>query len=221
MQRRRAGVGDVANRREPPVAFRLGVDRAEVAVKDGADVGGALERDPVGDARAGDRRLEAVGVRDGPVGQEAAAATSRRPPTDRIGDAVRDEFVDAADDVEPVGLAITLDDALQELGAAPGAAARVGHEDGVAALGHELAPVVPVGVQVVRPGAGRSAVDLRQERVARALLVTDRQDQQPLDLPAVRRGPFQLARLAKLIVACPGIEVSQLARRLRAVERVT
>src|SRR5690606_31315658 len=125
-QGRRGRPADDANRRQAPVGLNLLVDRTEVAVEDAANIGGALEADPVGDPGAGDGRLETIAVGDGPVGQEAATAPATDDELVRVGDSLFDQVVHSAVDVLPVGLAVAADDAAEERGAAAGGAARVG-----------------------------------------------------------------------------------------------
>jgi hypothetical protein len=74
-----------------------------------------------------------------------------------------------------------------------------------------LSPVVPAGKGSDRPGAAWAAVDVQQGRVARAGLVANWQDQQPLDPQPVGRRPRNLADLAEVGLAQPRVEVGQLA----------
>src|SRR5690606_36692131 len=200
------------NRRQAPVGLNLLVDRTEVAVEDAANIGGALEADPVGDPGARDGRAETIAVGDGPGGEAAATASATDDELVRGGDSLFDQVVHSAVDVLPVGLAVAADDAAEERGAAAGGAARVGQEDRVAPLGEELPPVVPAGIQVVEPGTARPAVDVDQQGIALPLLIADGEDHHPLDLQPVGRGPADIPHLTPLVVASPGVEVGQPAR---------
>jgi hypothetical protein len=127
----------------------------------------------------------------------------------RVGNTFTDEPIDAGHQVLVVRLAIAGDDFAQELAAATGRATWVRQQHRIATLRHELSPVVPVGEELHVPGSTRTTVDVQQRWVASALFVANWQDQQPLDLEPVERGPAYLAGLAEVVVAHPRVQIGQ------------
>src|SRR5690606_34231943 len=168
------GVPDVADRGALEVRLRVVVRaRFEVGEVGAGDVAQTVVADHVRQPGPHDCRLEAGGLTHDPGGHVAAPAPAADAQPLRIGDATLDQVVDPGHDVPVLAATDITEERVRVLRTAAGAAARVGHEDGVASPGQGMRPLVPRGGELVGPKPGRPAVDLHHQRVPPALLIAD------------------------------------------------
>src|SRR5258707_6002303 len=125
-----------------------------------ADVARPERADVVADAPLRDRRLEAIGVPDDPVGHEPAVAAAGDVEPLAIDPPETDGVIDAGHEVEVVLAAPVADARPQEPVAIGMAAARVHEEHAVSTAGEDL-ELVEEGVAV---RAVRATVDLEDHR---------------------------------------------------------
>nr|WP_279581435.1 hypothetical protein [Fodinicola feengrottensis] len=147
---------------------------------------GRGEHSPVGDTGADQRRAKPIGLPDGPGGHEPAVAPAGDAQPIGVSDALRDEQVDAGQDVGPLLLTDPASDAGRELVTVALAAARIGQEHRVSSSGQPLRAGVPEQLQAIGVPAVGASVHDRDER-GRAVRhgFPDRQYEQAIQIEAV------------------------------------
>src|SRR5260370_8232680 len=111
----------------------------------------------------------------------AAGAPANQAELRRIGDAARDERVHAGDDVVVALAEVVAGDLHAELLAVVARAAIVGLENGVAARGKNVDVTAPVAGEAILFSAGRTAMNLNDQRITLPFFVAERIDQQTLN----------------------------------------
>ena len=150
---RRLNLRHVRDRRAPGEVRRILERRlAEPGRLEQREVGGVPEVRPVGDVALADGGLEALRLRDDPVGQQAAAAAAGDAHARLVDVALLQDLVDARHQVLVVVARVVVLNDVAEVLAVVRAAARVRVEHDVALRGHPL-ELVREGVAVggVRP----------------------------------------------------------------------
>ena len=151
------------------------------------------ERMPVDHRPHRHRGAEAIRVADDPRGEHAAAGSAADEEVLRIDPALRDRRVDAGHQVVVVLVGIAVLDAVHELLAVAGRAARIRPQHRVA-VGGEVLPR-PVPADVVH--APRTAVNPQHHRVLLRRIEVRRLHQPALHLQAVLRREAQLFRVGE------------------------
>src|SRR5260370_8953026 len=127
----------------------------------------------------------------------AAGAPANQAELRRIGDAARDERVHAGDDVVVALAEVVAGDLHAELLAVVAGAAIVGLENGVAARGKNVDVTAPVAGEAILFSAGRTAMNLNDQRITLPFFVAERIDEQALNRLAVRAFPMKRFILAQ------------------------
>src|SRR3954468_13382150 len=113
---RRRDVGDVRDRRARGEVLGI-FPRCllEPGWLEEREIGGEPEAVPIGDVALRDRRLEALGLRDRPVGEETAAAAAGDPEAAGVDVAFLEDFIDSCHQILVVVARITVLDDVAEL----------------------------------------------------------------------------------------------------------
>ena len=176
-----------------------------------------VHADPVHRPGAGADGLEAVRLREDPVGPVAARAPAERAHAVAVHDALVDQVVDARHDVLVAHREVVADDVRAVRVSVIARATVVGLEHGVARPRVHLRAVTAVEAEDV--GRGGAPVDRDEERIARPLLVADRIDENASDHLPVRGAPVDLGLLPERRLAQLWVHVHELRPR-RAVRYV-
>src|SRR2546429_807981 len=139
--------------------FRLVWEAVEPLVV-GRALLGAVFGDEIGEARAGDRSFEARGLRNRPLGHVAAVRPAADGQLVGIGDAPRNEIIDARYNVPVIAAAPIAAIHFNKLLAVTARSANIGIKNGVTACRKELSP----GFDGVLPCARRPAMNQGDER---------------------------------------------------------
>ena len=182
---------------EPVVPVRPRV-AAQVPAQDVEVEAGSELALPVRHHRPQARRLEAVGLGDGPAAQDAAVAPALHRQRVGVGDAGPQHVVDPGHDVVVVPAPDVVHVAAQKLVAVAGGAAHVGLDDGVSRGGEDLG----VGVEAAREDARRPAVDLEHQRLG---LGVEAAVEDALDGEPVAAGPPDDLGLGQLALRHPRV----------------
>ena len=162
---------------------------------------------------------------DDPVRHVAAVRRAHDAEPIGIGDALRDQVIDAGHDVLVVALAPRVDDRPLARLAVSGAAARHRKQHRVAEAGHRRGriridlrhEVHELRKEAVGDPAARPAVDVHEQSAAAGPPdASGRRQQQAPDLHAVERPPRDRLQLAEREVAQLGIDVGDRRRRGRS-----
>ena len=140
-------------------------------------------------ARSGDGALEAVGLGDDVVGEDAAVRPAAHAQAVGVGPALFDGVVDARHHVLEVGVAPVRPQRRREVLSVTRRAARVGAHDHVA-VGREELRLELEGVAVLRDGAPMDAQDCG---VGAAVLVVGREGDEAFDLDPAFGGKLYVA----------------------------
>src|SRR5712692_5976984 len=127
----------------------------------------------------------------------AAGAPAHHAELRWIGDAARDERVHAGDDVVVALAEVVAGDLHAELLAVVAGAAIVGLENSVAARGKNVDVAAPVAGEAILFSAGRTAMNLNNQRIALPFFVAERIDEQALNRLAVGALPMKRFILAQ------------------------
>ena len=165
-ERRRRDLVETVERRDLDPQLGVLPRQAELGLPLALVVIGAVVGEVVELARARDRRLEAVRLRDDVVGEDAAVAPAADAEPIGIGDAHRDRRVDRRHHVVVVLVAPVGEDRAAEVAAVARRAARVGGDDGEALRGQHL----PFEVEAGGVLADRAAVNAQDRRQCRGAL---------------------------------------------------
>ena len=182
--------------RQPPLLPRRS---EELALLGAGDVGDAVVAHPVGDRRACRSRGEAIGLRDDPVGEEAAVRIPRHAQPVDVDRVAFDGVVDPCHDVFVILEPPAAPRRPAERLAVAGGGAGVDVEHHVAVGGQQL----PVEGEVVAVGAVRAAVDLEDHGEAAGRCVAGAgvpwcREHPAFDLGAVGAGEQQAFRRRQL-----------------------
>src|SRR2546426_6986231 len=127
----------------------------------------------------------------------AAGAPAHHAELRRIGDAAGDERVHAGEDVVVALAEVVAGDLHAEFLAVVARAAIVGLESGVAAGGKNVDVAAPVAGEAILFSAGRTAMNLNNQRIALPFFVAERIDKQALNRLAVGALPMKRFILAQ------------------------
>src|SRR5215475_958710 len=161
------------------------------------DIRGSSEAPQIGDAGAYRGRFEAVRVSYDPTGHEAAVTPAHHGRANGIRDAQRNHAVDSGHIVFIILSTPIAHIRKPELPAIAARSPRIRTQDGIAAGGERRYRINSEAAdKILSEDAGRSAVDVENERIPFARLIADRQSEQSFDADAVFRLPGNGFRLA-------------------------